>query len=75
MDIRVEGDDMPDFYGPYDGEVSHYLLRARKWIGRADVLAINNTTPDRANNMATIGIAYALLAAVIVLVKESPPSD
>jgi len=77
MDIRIEGDDMSDFYEPYDGEISDYLLRARKWIGRADVLAINGTSEDqaRASSMATVGVAHALLAAVIMLVKESPPSD
>jgi hypothetical protein len=60
----------------YDGEISDYLLRARKWINRADqsaALAIaEGNSLDDSESMANIGTAHVLLAAVIILVKESP---
>jgi len=60
----------------YDGEISDYLLRARKWINRADERgALVGTVPGSlqdAQEMAQIGAAHALLAAVIMLVKETP---
>jgi hypothetical protein len=60
----------------YDGEIADYLLRARKWINRADergALALKGDgSLDDAQNMANIGTAHALLAAVIMLVKEAP---
>ena len=60
----------------YDGEIADYLFRARKWINRADergALALKgDSSLDDAQNMANIGTAHALLAAVIMLVKESP---
>jgi len=60
----------------YDGEISDYLLRARKWINRSDesgALALMEGGPlANAQSMANIGAAHALLAAVIMLVKESP---
>jgi hypothetical protein len=60
----------------YDGEISDYLLRARKWVNRADeggALALKGgSSLDDARNMAQIGAAHALLAAVIMLVKETP---
>jgi hypothetical protein len=60
----------------YDGEISDYLLRARKWINWADergALALKgDSSLDDAQNMAQIGAAHALLAAVIMLVKETP---
>ena len=60
----------------YDGEIADYLFRARKWINRADergALALKGgSSLDDAQNMANIGTAHAFLAAVIMLVKESP---
>ena len=60
----------------YDGEIADYLFRARKWINRADergALALKgDSSLDDAQNMANIGVAHVLLAAVIMLVKESP---
>ncbi len=60
----------------YDGEIADYLFRARKWINWADergALALKGCSSlDDAQNMANIGTAHALLAAVIMLVKASP---
>ena len=60
----------------YDGEIADYLFRARKWINRADergALALRDGSPfDDSQSMANIGTAHAFLAAVIMLVKESP---
>ena len=69
-----DGDDVIEEV--YDGEISDYLLRARKWINRADehgALAMNEFgSMDDAQSMAHIGVAHVLLAAAIMLVKESP---
>ena len=60
----------------YDGEIADYLLRARKWVNRADQMAAHaiaeGSSLDLSQSMANIGTAHALLAAVIILVKESP---
>ena len=60
----------------YDGEIADYLFRARKWINRADQSAAyaiaEGDSLDDSQSMANIGTAHVLLAAVIMLVKESP---
>jgi len=60
----------------YDGEIADYLFRARKWINRADQSAAHaiaeGDSLDDSQSMANIGTAHAFLAAVIMLVKESP---
>jgi hypothetical protein len=59
----------------YDGEIADYLFRARKWINRADKSATHaiaeGDSLDDSQSMANIGTAHVLLAAVIMLVKES----
>jgi len=64
-----------DINEAYDGEISDYLIRARGYISKASRLAseASHLYREEQQSLAIVGIANVLLAAVIMLVKESPP--
>jgi len=69
-----------DINEAYDGEVSDYLMRARGYIAKANSLEKTDshdlfyfTDREEQQALAVAGIANALLAAIIMLVKETPP--
>ena len=63
-----------DINEAYDGEISGYLMHARGYIAAANAIScLNKNTREDQRSLAIIGMANALLAAVIMLVKETPP--